>query len=212
MTHAKGRPDFDALAAYLEGTLDPRERERVEEHLSQCRECRSALATFARAREAPRPSRAASWLAAAAVLALAAALGVRVASRTSRPPGPAASPVPMPEAASPAEAPPDTGVTPPPEAPARPAPAAGEPARESLETRRSGHATVGGKTFDLVAGLWTDRDFDPNADLPTVTVSTSPDRKALFDRIPELASYARLGDRVLVVHGGTVYRFEPAGR
>ncbi|HTO77908.1 MAG TPA: zf-HC2 domain-containing protein [Thermoanaerobaculia bacterium] len=212
MTHAAGSPDANALGAYLEGKLEPPERAAVEEHLSRCRECRSALATFARAREAPRPARMISWLAAAAALVLATALGVRVASRPDGPAAPASPPARTPEAASPMKAPSDPPVPAGPEAPAaRPAPAVEDPARESLETRRSGHATVGGKTFDLIAGRWTDRDFDPDADLPTVTVSTALDRKDLFARIPELAPCALLGDRVLVVHGGTVYRFEPPG-
>ena len=212
MTHRPGSPNIDALAAYLEGTLEPPERALVEEHLARCGECRSTVAVFARARGVERrPARAASWLAAAAGLFVAAAVGVRVASTASRPSPPAAAP---PERLPEVVAPPASSADPVrPAAPAEAAtdPPSGETAGETGETRRSGAKIVGGKTFELVAGRWMDRDFDPTADLPAVTVSSEQERKALFARLPELAAYARLGDRVLVVHGGTVYRFEPPG-
>ena len=57
-------PDAEALTAYLDGTLDPAEREAVETHLADCASCRESLAdtiTFleeeeARAAVEPAPS------------------------------------------------------------------------------------------------------------------------------------------------------------
>jgi Ca-activated chloride channel family protein len=67
---------------------------------------------------------------------------------------------------------------------------------------------VAGKTFRLVFGEWIDADFDGSALLPEVSVSTPEERSALLARIPALVPYAALGERVLVVHDGTVYRFQ----
>ena len=44
--------------------------------------------------------------------------------------------------------------------------------------------------------------------LPEVQVAAK-DREALLSRLPALREYARLGERVTVVHDGTVYRFTP---
>jgi hypothetical protein len=43
--------------------------------------------------------------------------------------------------------------------------------------------------------------------LPVVTVTTDADRQDLLKRVPALAPYAAIADRVTVVHEGTVYRF-----
>ncbi|MGE5278074.1 MAG: zf-HC2 domain-containing protein [Acidobacteriota bacterium] len=213
MTHAAGSPDFDALGALLEGSLEPEERARVEEHLSRCRECRETVAVFARARGVPRrPARAVSWLAAAAGILLATAVGVRVGSKASssaprEPPAAEAPPekseVPGPPAAKEVAAPPEA-------APAAPsvAPAPEEP----LEVRRSGQKTVGEKTFRLIAGEWVDRDYDPDGDLETVAVVGADRRLELLSRVPALARFAAIGDRVVVVWEGKVYRFAPASR
>jgi hypothetical protein len=66
---------------------------------------------------------------------------------------------------------------------------------------------VAGKTFRLVFGEWVDADFDSAALLPELSVSTPEERSALLARIPALAPYAALGERVRVVHEGAVYRF-----
>ncbi|MCC6989144.1 MAG: hypothetical protein IT181_09115 [Acidobacteria bacterium] len=76
------------------------------------------------------------------------------------------------------------------------------------EVRRSGARQVGSKTFRLVAGEWEDTVFERLAMLPEVQVAAK-DREALLSRLPALREYARLGERVTVVHDGTVYRFTP---
>jgi hypothetical protein len=80
---------------------------------------------------------------------------------------------------------------------------------ESLLTKRGATRRVGEKTFRSVAGAWVDTRFDPDAALPIVTVKGAQERAALLLRIPDLSSYAELGDRVVVVFEGTVYRFSP---
>jgi hypothetical protein len=205
MDHPPGAPDLNALAALREGTLDAQERENVEEHLARCRECRATLATELRA-GAPVSSAgpsATAWLAAAAGLAVATLVGVRVAS-TERPAPVTARPAETPAAASPEAS--ESGTL----APAAPVPrpsAAG--IDESFLPRRSGRARVGDKSFRLVAGQWVDDAYDGAALLPVVTAATAAERGALMESMPALVPFAALGDRVLVVFDGTVYRFEP---
>jgi hypothetical protein len=213
MTHAAGSPDFDTLGAYLEGTLEPPERARVEEHLAQCRECRAAVALFARARAIPgRANRAVPWLAAAAGILLATAVGVRVASKASSSAPPAPAPAEAPPATSGAPGPPAAREAAAPPEPAAVAPSVAPAPEEPLEVRRSGQKTVGEKTFRLIAGEWVDRDYDPDADLETVTVVGSDRRRELLSRVPALARFASIGDRVLVVYESKVYRFAPVPR
>jgi len=208
MTHAPGSPDFDTLGAYLEGSLEPPERVRVEEHLSQCRECRSTIALFVRARAVPRrPARAATWLAAAAGILLATAVGVRVASKASPPTPPEPSPAEPPSATSGPPGPPAAAETAVPTEPAAVAPSVVAAPEEPLEVRRAGQKTVGDKSFRLIAGEWVDRDYDPDADLETVTVAGADRRRELLSRLPALVRFASIGDRVLVVYEGKVYRF-----
>ena len=67
--------------------------------------------------------------------------------------------------------------------------------------------TVGGKTFYLRDGVWTDAEFKPEARLPETALSFGSDEYfALLQREPRLADYFALGERVLVVYGGRVYR------
>ena len=213
MTHVTGSPDFDALGAFLEGSLEPEERARVEEHLSQCRECRETVARFARARVIPRrPARAMPWLAAAAGILLATAVGVRVASKASSPAPPRSSPAEAPPAASRAPGPPAATEAQAPHEPAAVAPSVATASEEPLEVRRSGQKTVGEKTFQLIAGEWVDRDYDPDSDLETVTVVGADQRRALLSQVPALARFASIGDRVVVVYDGRVYRFAPTPR
>ena len=206
------------LAAFLEGRLDLREREVMTGHLAGCAECRQALALLARAAHAgliPRPAPAARpgptlrrWqpLAAAAVLVVA----VATVTRLSWPPAPAGETAPSP--------PPGVSRPPPPSpdeaAPAPSSPPAGAvPRADALDpgvlVTRGGVRRVAGKTFRLAAGEWTDASFDPAAGLP-ITEAHGPDqRSSLLSRVPALAPYAALGERVLVVLDGTVYRFGP---
>jgi Ca-activated chloride channel family protein len=67
--------------------------------------------------------------------------------------------------------------------------------------------TVGGKTFYLREGVWTDAEFKREARLPETALSFGSDEYfALLQREPRLADYFALGERVLVVYGGRVYR------
>ncbi|MGH7947230.1 MAG: hypothetical protein ACREF9_19820, partial [Opitutaceae bacterium] len=83
------------------------------------------------------------------------------------------------------------------------------PAEDVLGGKRSGGRRIAGKTFRMTSGEWVDASFDPAAGMPTVAIRGAEERGAMLARIPELAPYTELGDRVLVVWQGTVYRFEP---
>ena len=61
----------------------------------------------------------------------------------------------------------------------------------------------------MTGGEWLDTSFDLQTALPTVIARGPDERAALLQRVPALAPYAELGDRVTVVWQGTVYRFEP---
>lgn len=213
--------DLNLLAAHLEDRLDGPERERLTSHLAGCLECRETLATLARGADLlPRPARAAPaspkrwqlpgivWLPLAATLVVAVATLTRLDWWTPPDEGsPAAvasaSPAPLRETAAPdgpsPTAPPSSRTG----APTGPA---------ALDKRvlllRGAKRLVAGKTFRLVFGEWIDADFDGTTLLPEVSVSTPEERSALLARIPALAPYAALGERVLVVHDGTVYRFQ----
>jgi len=207
--------DPGLLAASLEGRLDPREREALTAHLAGCAECRQALALLARAAHAgliPRPTPVARpGLALHRWLPLAAALVIAVAAvtRLSWSPAPAGE-------TRPSHAPPSMS---PPPSPSEPAPSpASSPGRARpradtldpgvLVTRGAGRR-VAGKTFRLRAGEWIDASFDPAAGLPITDVKGPDQRSSLLSRLPALAPYAALGERVVVVFEGTVYRFRP---
>lgn len=66
---------------------------------------------------------------------------------------------------------------------------------------------VGGKTFYLREGVWTDAEFKQEARLPETTLVFGSD--AYFDllkREPRLAEFFALGERVIVVFKDRVYR------
>ena len=66
---------------------------------------------------------------------------------------------------------------------------------------------AGGKTFYLVDGVWTDAEFKAESKLPeTVLVFGSDDYFALLKQHSKLGSYFSLGERVVVVFEGRVYR------
>jgi Ca-activated chloride channel family protein len=70
---------------------------------------------------------------------------------------------------------------------------------------------VGTKTFYLRDGVWTDAEIRAGNTLPVTEVEFGTD--AYYDlvtRIPELARYFALGERVAVAHGGRVYRTRAA--
>ncbi|HYN85083.1 MAG TPA: VIT and VWA domain-containing protein [Pyrinomonadaceae bacterium] len=66
---------------------------------------------------------------------------------------------------------------------------------------------VGDKTFYLREGVWTDAEFKAEARLPETTlVFASEEYFDLVRREPQLAKYLALGERVVVVFKGRVYR------
>ena len=72
---------------------------------------------------------------------------------------------------------------------------------------RGAERRVGDKRFRLVAGEWIDAAYDPMDARPVVAVTTPAERAVLLERLPALRPFADLGERVIVVHGGSVYKF-----
>lgn len=69
--------------------------------------------------------------------------------------------------------------------------------------------TVGGKTFILQNGVWTDTTYEPdNMTLETITF-LSDAYFDLLDRFPQAGQYLALGDQVIVVLEGTAYQIQP---
>ncbi|HEX8336772.1 MAG TPA: VIT domain-containing protein [Pyrinomonadaceae bacterium] len=66
---------------------------------------------------------------------------------------------------------------------------------------------VGDKTFYLRDGVWTDSEFKADAKLPETVMEFGGDEYfALIKREPQLARFFSLGERVVVVYKGRVYR------
>ena len=66
---------------------------------------------------------------------------------------------------------------------------------------------TGDKTFYQIDGVWTDSEFKPESSLPETTVVFGSDEYfALIKQHAKLASYFALGERVVVVFEGRVYR------
>jgi Ca-activated chloride channel family protein len=75
------------------------------------------------------------------------------------------------------------------------------------DTRTDAVKRVAGKTFYLIEGVWTDSEFKAESRLPeTVLVFGSDEYFALLKQNPKLGSYFSLGERVVVVLDGRVYR------
>lgn len=75
------------------------------------------------------------------------------------------------------------------------------------EARTDAVRRVGGKTFYLIEGVWTDSEFKVETGLPETAVTFGSDEYfALLKQHPKLASYFSLGERVVVVFDGRVYR------
>ncbi|HLE63240.1 MAG TPA: VWA domain-containing protein, partial [Pyrinomonadaceae bacterium] len=71
--------------------------------------------------------------------------------------------------------------------------------------------TVAGKTFYLIGGVWTDGAFKPEAQLPETTLKFGSDEYfALIKSKPALAEFFALGEEVVVVFDGRVYRVTAA--
>jgi hypothetical protein len=66
---------------------------------------------------------------------------------------------------------------------------------------------VGTKNFYNQNGVWQDAEFKPETRLPEVNVKFGSDEfYALLNRERELAQFFALGDQVIVVWKGKVYR------
>lgn len=223
--------DPSLLAAYLEDRLDGVEKERLIGHLATCADCRGTLALLGRAASdlrlpSPplRPRQEGSWrvplrtwLPLAASVAIATSIALRLISappsETGGPRTPERSeplprdlrPSPTPAAAASAT-PRGPGAAPTITASGRPA---ADVIDESLLAKRSATRHVAGKAFRSMEGAWVDISFDPAAALPVVEVKGAEARAALLSRLPDLRPYTGLGDRVVVLFEGTVYRFAP---
>ena len=65
---------------------------------------------------------------------------------------------------------------------------------------------VGNKTFYLRDGVWTDAEFKPEAGRPETKLTFGSDEYfAVLKRLPRLAEFFALGERVIVVYDGRVY-------
>ena len=211
---ASGAHDLNLLAAYVEGGLRADERARVVAHLASCAECRSVLAGYARA-SAGEPAAASlantsAWfrqarmlvpLAATVVLTTVVIIGLRFGGGAQ--PGPAAVPA---ETAVPVDREPERPPQPAPGIRSGSQPTQPAPGAEDLSRRRDGRRVVEGKTFRLVAGEWIDEAYDPLAALREVEARSPEQRETLIQRIPALRPFSALGNRVIVVHEGTVYK------
>ena len=79
------------------------------------------------------------------------------------------------------------------------------------ESASSAIKTAGGKTFYLREGVWTDTEFKPGASLPETAVKFSSDEYfALLKQKPQLATFFSLGERVIVILDGRIYRVNAA--
>ncbi len=75
------------------------------------------------------------------------------------------------------------------------------------DTRKDAVRRVEGKTFYLIDGVWTDSEFKPDARLPETTLVFGSDEYfTLLKQNPKLGSYFALGERVVVVFEGRVYK------
>jgi Ca-activated chloride channel family protein len=75
------------------------------------------------------------------------------------------------------------------------------------DTRKDAVRRVEGKTFYLINGVWTDSEFKAVLALPETTVVFGSDEYfALVKQNPKLGGYFSLGERVVVVFEGRVYR------
>jgi len=75
------------------------------------------------------------------------------------------------------------------------------------EAANSTMRQVAGKTFYLRDGIWTDSEFKADAKLPEVSLEfASEGYFKLINQLPKLADYFALGQRVVVVWQGKIYR------
>ena len=66
---------------------------------------------------------------------------------------------------------------------------------------------AGGKTFYLREGIWTDSEFKADSTMPETVVKFGSDEYfALLKQKPRLGEYFSLGERVIVIFEGRIYR------
>jgi hypothetical protein len=86
-----------------------------------------------------------------------------------------------------------------------------EAERVSRDDLSSAVRNVGGKTFYLRDDVWVDAEFKTEARLPETTLEFGSEAYfALLKREPRLAEFFALGERVVVVLDGRVYRVNAA--
>jgi hypothetical protein len=79
------------------------------------------------------------------------------------------------------------------------------------ETSETAVRNVKGKTFYNRDGVWTDSEFKNEAKLPETVVEFGSEAYfKLVQAHPELADYLALGESVVIVDKGRVYRVQPA--
>ncbi|HKP45264.1 MAG TPA: hypothetical protein VJT50_01580, partial [Pyrinomonadaceae bacterium] len=79
--------------------------------------------------------------------------------------------------------------------------------RLEKDAQSAGTRVVGGKTFYLRDGVWTDAEFKPGSKMTETTVKFGSDEYfSLLKQKPRLAAFFSLGEQVVVVLDGTVYR------
>ena len=222
-----------ALAAYQDHGLTPAERASANAHLAECAECRNRLGAQVRAaagREGAgasmagaigaRPDRSMrrEHLAAAAIGALLLGAGLwwtldrplaeRAAATRARDaapvvPGPSTQPADEEVAGRAPDAP--TGA----ENPALRPP--GDGVEPELLALRGGAREMDGKTFRLRGDEWVDDAWTAPPGRPPITLIRGTDAwRAALDERPDLARYAEVGPRVLVVLDSFAFRILPA--
>ena len=78
---------------------------------------------------------------------------------------------------------------------------------DEVSAAKTGTRKVGEKTFYLRDGAWIDSEFKPEAKLAETALDFGSDEYfALLKREPQLARFFSLGERVVVVYKGRVYR------
>jgi Ca-activated chloride channel homolog len=84
-------------------------------------------------------------------------------------------------------------------------------ASDDKDMRTSVMRSVGNKTFYLRNGVWTDSEFKDDSRQPVTMLTFGSDEYfALLQKEPRLAEYFALGERVVVVYQGRVYRVNEA--
>lgn len=84
--------------------------------------------------------------------------------------------------------------------------------RVEKDDRSDSIRTAGGRTFYLRDGVWTDADFKAGMTLPQTVVKFGSDEYfTLLKQKPRLGAFFSLGEKVLVILDGTIYRVDAAG-